>query len=256
MESLYAILKLAAEPWRSGNPEIDAFIDLKLEHSARVAEIGGQIAAGEHFPADIMDAANCACMFHDISRFMQYRHHRSFDDRLSFDHGDMSAEILKDAGILDFLAPDDRRDVITAVRLHNKRTLPSELTKHARLLAKLTRDADKLDIMAIFTAQAVENGSADTIGFSLGSERLMSPNILESLAARRCPSYGDIVNACDFWLVRIGWVYDLSFDTSVSIFRERKYLDFLEQELDGIPGADKPLRDAKNYIVSHVGANV
>ena len=38
--------------------------------------------------------ARLAALFHDVSRFKQYREFQTFRDADSFDHGEMSAEIF------------------------------------------------------------------------------------------------------------------------------------------------------------------
>ena len=102
-------------------------LEAKFKHTGEVCEITEKIVAGEaHFsPHDALIFRLCA-LFHDISRFEQYDKFKTFLDRQSFDHGDRSAALIDELGLVPELPAEDRACVIDAVRVHNKFAIPAD----------------------------------------------------------------------------------------------------------------------------------
>ena len=60
-------------------------------------------------------------------------------------------------GLLDFLPPAERGMLTTAIRSHNKYAIdPDVVDPDTLTLCKLIRDADKVDILRVFSSESAE----------------------------------------------------------------------------------------------------
>ena len=120
----------------------------KFHHSYRVYEYGNDIAKSLNLDEHDIYIVSIACLFHDVSRFLQWTLYETYEDAKSFDHGDKSYEILKDELIDKMnLSDEDKSIVLKAVKIHNKYQIEGELTSKELVACKIVRDADKIDIM-------------------------------------------------------------------------------------------------------------
>ncbi|OQA80228.1 MAG: hypothetical protein BWY31_04060 [Lentisphaerae bacterium ADurb.Bin242] len=199
---------------------------LKLEHTFDVCALMDRIICGEPVfaPEQYFPAWLCA-LFHDVSRFEQYRDYRTFRDDKSFDHGKRSAEIF----LRDFAVPglpaEERRRVASAVEFHNKPKLPDSLAPEILPLARAVRDADKLSIMKLLNRhfkrplfsreEAVNLGMPDTPGFT---------EELAAIALRGEPvKHSMMKNVNDFKITVFGWTSDVNFSVSARFLLEGNY---------------------------------
>ena len=120
----------------------------KFHHSYRVYEYGKDIAKSLNLNEHDTYIVSIACLFHDISRFLQWTEYETYEDAKSFDHGDKAYEILKDELIDKMnLSEEDTNIVLKAAKIHNKYQIEGELTDKELVACKIVRDADKIDIM-------------------------------------------------------------------------------------------------------------
>ena len=116
-------------------------IRLKYDHTIRVVDYAKDIAINEKLSyEDLLMATKCA-LFHDIARFKQIRDYNTFEDAKSFDHGDEGFNVLKELGVLD-------PTILLSTKYHNKKSVPDEIDDKTKIFCNITRDADKLDIIA------------------------------------------------------------------------------------------------------------
>lgn len=136
--------------FRDADGSLPFALEAKFNHTGEVCEITERIIAGEarFSPRDTLIFRLCA-LFHDISRFEQYDKFRTFLDRASFDHGDRSAALIDELGLVPELPAEDRACIIDAVRVHNKFAIPADLPPAHLAAAKMVRDADKLAILRL-----------------------------------------------------------------------------------------------------------
>ncbi len=130
-------------------------ISLKISHTYRVADISVRIA--DSINAD-KSFAWLLGLLHDIGRFEQIKRFDTFLDKNSIDHAEFGADILFQEGMIneyltavDGITPEHRTIAEKAIRLHNKLSLPSDLSDNERLYTELLRDADKADIYRVLT---------------------------------------------------------------------------------------------------------
>lgn len=81
----------------------DSKINLKIHHTERVADVILELAAMLELPSDEQRAAYVCSLFHDIGRFEQIRKYCTFSDEKSENHATLSAKVIREKGLLDFL---------------------------------------------------------------------------------------------------------------------------------------------------------
>jgi putative nucleotidyltransferase with HDIG domain len=175
----------------------------KLDHTFRVVNYARDIAVLEGLTyADFLEATRCA-LFHDIARFKQFATYNTFIDSLSFDHGDEGYNILKEAGYEDEI-------VLLSTKYHNKKDVPSELPDRTKLFCNITRDADKLDIMA------TQGLTCEDETFILPEEAIQSIKnhtlVLNNERYEKMDSYN--ILRC------IAFIFDLNFKRSFEVIKE------------------------------------
>lgn len=118
----------------------------KFHHSYRVMEYGMEIANSLNLNEKEKHLVQITCLFHDIARFKQWSEYETYVDDKSFDHGDMGYETTKEL-FIDKFNIEEKDAVLKAIKNHNKLKIEDNLNDIELLLAKIVRDADKMDIM-------------------------------------------------------------------------------------------------------------
>ena len=147
----------------------DIMIRLKTEHTLRVAGNCARIAAGLQMDSDSEDFAWLLGLLHDIGRFEQARRYGTFVDSVSVDHAELGADLLfRDGLIGEFPVqeiPAYRLSILeTAIRLHNRLSLPEGQDGETRRFCDLIRDADKADIFRVVTELSYEERAGTSRG--------------------------------------------------------------------------------------------
>ena len=193
-------------------------LEAKFKHTGEVCEITEKIIAGEarFSPRDALVFRLCA-LFHDLSRFEQYTEYKTFLDRISFDHGDRSAALIDELGLVPELPAEDRACVIDAVRVHNKFAIPADFPSAHLTAAKMVRDADKLAILRLIIRFFSGDYSDPTIRLDLPDTPGWTPAILETALSGKCVVYTEMKNINDFKLGLFAWSNDLNFPSSAAL---------------------------------------
>ncbi len=209
------------------DPKEQMNLTLKEEHTSSVCETIRLLAERLLLGPEKVLLAEAIGLFHDIGRFPQYAHHKTFRDSISVNHGKLGADILIAERFLGGIGPEESRTVINAVRCHNAFLEPLMDYSEDLFFLRLIRDADKLDIWRIFLEffQADENdrpmgavlGLPDTAGYS--------PEVLSSIQEGKVVSHGLLKNLNDFKLLLTSWVFDLNFQPSFELVKERGYIE-------------------------------
>ena len=224
----------------------DENIDLKVDHTLRVAAETKRLCAAEKISEKLADAAMYTAMLHDLSRFSQFRESGSFNDAASFDHGDRSAEIAAAGGWVAELDHRTAEAVLTAVCWHNKPSVPDGLSPDAMTLTKLIRDADKLDIFNVLLTHLAHPDNP-AVTFSLDPDAGVTPGIAAAIAEGRQVAHRDMRSAADFIAAKLLWPFDLNFGWSKREFLRRDYLGKLMKHLPD----DPILRTAAERAAAH-----
>ena len=193
-------------------------IKLKYDHSYRVQKIEEELAKSLKLNENDIKLASICGLFHDIARFEQLRKYNTFDDHLSFDHGDLGYEIIK-KDIIDKLAlnEEEKNILLISTKYHNKYTIDNNLGEKTTLFCKLIRDADKIDILNLFSKHLI---AKDLIN----GDTSVSINCHNSFMNHKQVSWKDVKTKGDRILVYLALIWDLNFKRSFEIIEERKLL--------------------------------
>ncbi len=217
-------------------------VQLKIRHTDDVCRITRDIIGGEGcFSEQEALLFDVAARFHDISRFEQFVKFHTFRDDRSFDHGNRSAELMLEEHLTDGLTPEQSDIAVTAVRFHNKISLPADLDKKYLASARMIRDADKLAILEIllqfFQAPPdVQKNTAMTL--ELPKTQGISPCVLAQVRNHRMVPHSMLRTVDDFKLMLFVWVYDLNYPAAAAyalshnLFPEIRSLLPANMELD------------------------
>ena len=217
--------------FRTPDEELQRNFDLKELHTRNVCQAALLIAQGGS--ARRLMLAEVAALCHDLGRFPQFRDFRTFKDSESINHAHLSARIIKENNLLDFLPQDQRDAVALAVRLHNAFEVPAGLAPETEELLRLLRDADKLDIWRVFIdyfhAPEAERASGAGLGFP--DLPFCSPEVLAAVGEQQMVQLSTMKSLNDFKLLQLSWIYDINFATTLRLIKERGVVEQLAATL-------------------------
>jgi len=231
-------------------------LEAKFNHTGEVCEITEKIVAGEarFSPRDTLIFRLCA-LFHDISRFEQYDKFKTFLDRHSFDHGDRSAALIDELGLVPELPAEDRACVIDAVRVHNKFAIPADFPPAHLAAAKMVRDADKLAILRLIIRFFNGDYSDPAIRLDLPDTPGWSPAILETALSGKCVVYTDMKCINDFKLGLFAWSCDINWPASAALALDEDLFGQIRALLPASAEIDKLLQSARTRLAALRNAN-
>ena len=177
-------------------------VSRKYDHTFRVVNYAERIAKSLNLSDDDFVLASKCALFHDIARFKQWSEFNTFEDALSFDHGDEGEKILKDLGINDEI-------ILSSTRVHNKISVPEEFDERCKMFSNITRDADKLDNLCIKFPKLDSN-------YDVPIEAINS--LLNKEMVKNNEKYDD--NNLFHILREIAFIFDLNFKESFRIIKE------------------------------------
>lgn len=215
-------------------------VRLKHKHSYRVVEKAMRISDTLNLDPEDLELVRVSALFHDIARFEQYTKYHTFDDELSFDHGDRGAEILLENGYKNNV-------VLNVVKYHNKIEIPSYLDNKSKLISRIVRDADKIDIVE---NQALE---CKTSNYKI-DERLIDcfrkHKSIDKRLKQAIKVEGNIVGM----LIMIAFVFDINYRESFIMIRD---LDIINKKCDlikeqGNEGIEEIRKICNKYLESRL----
>jgi putative nucleotidyltransferase with HDIG domain len=217
----------------SDDPDFQRNIMLKEDHTKRVCREIMDIAGSLSLNKGETLLAETAALFHDIGRFEQLKRYGTFSDGQSENHAVLSIRILREERALQILPPDERRLILAAVFWHNRATPPDGGVHRLRFFARLLRDADKLDIWRVITADYQRiNGPRNLIlEHGLPDEPRISPEALTELLCGRQVDFRHLRTRNDFKLMHMSWIFDIFFPRAFQAVLERGYLEIIRDSL-------------------------
>ena len=217
-------------------------ISRKFYHTFRVVDYAKAIAKSENLNEHDTNIAFLCALLHDIGRFEQAKIYNTFNDKKSIDHGDLGYRILlKNNYISEFVNDEkDKKIILNAVKNHNKYAIDSTLNDRELFFAKLIRDADKLDILDKQRLEINDNiNSIDEKAFCFIKEHQLFKRD------------GSVQNDATEIVHSLSFVYDLNFDESINIIKEKdmvkRKLDVLEQHCNSTI-VDSLRNELNNFI--------
>ena len=176
-------------------------VSYKYEHTMRVVEYCREIAESIGLSKEDIELAELCGLFHDIARFKQYQEYHTFEDKISFDHGDEGYNILKELGV-------DNEIILESTKWHNKYAV-GDVDERTKILCDITRDADKLDIM-----MTQENKCND-------EEYDVPDDIINALKNKELTRNSGKKSSNATNILRcIGFIFDINFNKSLLIIKD------------------------------------
>ncbi len=229
------------------DPDYDRAVRLKDDHTRRVCRDIRMLGERLGLPEAQLRLAQTAALMHDVGRFPQYARYGTFLDRVSANHAHLSLRTMAAERVLSALPRAERRLIIRAVAFHNTARLPDATPSFGRLLMRLLRDADKLDIWRVVTDYYDRRREAPdpVIELGLPDPPICSPAAIASLAAGQTVDLASLRCLNDFKLLQISWVFDLNFRPSFQALQDRGYIQKIAAHLppaDGLAAAIERVR--------------
>ena len=241
-----------ADTFRNADGSLDFPIRCKIEHTFNVCRTAEKICRREGLTDRETHVFLLCALFHDLSRFEQFRKFRTFRDAESFDHGDRSEELMLSGGFLRDVPSGVKAVVACAVRLHNKLQIPPDTPPESLPAVRMVRDADKLDILNLVYEFFTNPEKSDpTLRLELPASPGCSDPILQAVLEGKSVRYSDLRNVNDFILALFSWAPHLHYSASAQLALERKLYDHLytllklpDGRADSLPGlTEKRLRE-------------
>ena len=241
-----------AKRYYDGDGNLHAVLQLKVDHSARVATDTFDIAQDLGWPAEECRTARALGLLHDVGRFEQFTRFRTFLDPKSVDHGEQGYEVINDSDALASCSVSEKEAILTGIRYHNHRVIPSGLSAGVLRFVKLVRDADKVDIIYILNDEIRRNRHKEHPEILLGIDidAPPTPALIRQIREQRTCSYENVKSLADLNLVRMAWVYDINYLPTLRRIFERKLLEDLLSTIPITPTKEirEIMQDAKRYI--------
>lgn len=198
----------------------DDMIRLKINHTFRVMDLCEELAINLNLDEQDTFLAKLIGILHDIGRFEQWTKYKTFSDRESIDHADLGVEILEKDNYLRKYIEDSSYDdiILKSIYNHNKYKLPEDLDDKELIFTKLIRDADKIDILYLYTTKEIELELDD---------KAFSEKVYSTLLSKNDVDRNDIKSKTDRLSVSLGFIFDMNYKKSIEILKENKYLDII-----------------------------
>ena len=242
------------DSFRDVDTKLHPMMELKLQHSLRVADEARGIATDLDWAESEVILAEAIGLFHDVGRFLQYQKYQTYYDPKSVNHGCLGFQILTDSDWLNPVTADEKTIVLESVRLHNVHSLPADLSAELKKFVDLVRDADKLDIYHVVNSAFDKQDLKENPGIMWNMPRDFSPDsiILKDLRARRQASYLDVKSQADCCLLQLCWIYDLNYQPALRRIHERNIVDRLAGRLPENDLLAQAVSELKDFVKNSV----
>lgn len=226
---------------------------LKKDHTIQVQDVIRTIATELRCDEALTLMGLAAALLHDVGRFRQYMEYGTFADSRSEDHAELGLKVIHEHNLLDDCDARHTQMIEFAIRHHNKLALPEEGDDEALFLAKMLRDADKLDIFRVVTGYYRGNDS-EAISAMLGlpDNDTISEKIGEEILGGRIPRMENLASCNDLKLMQMSWIYDINFPVTLRMIQERGYLEMLFRSLPNLPVIVKIYTTIDEYVKNTV----
>lgn len=208
----------------------DNRITRKISHSLRVKEISRQIAEAELKTKEEKDLAELIGLLHDIGRFEQAKQIDSFKDSI-LDHADVGVEVLSNNSYIRNFIEDKSCDsvILKAIKNHNKFKIEDGLNEDELKQAKIIRDADKLDILYLYSEM---NDLSYLVEGKNPSNENISKKVLDAFFEERQINKEDLEFFLDHYINTISFIFDLNEKYSFRYLKEKNYMNVIIDKME------------------------
>ncbi|MBQ3468664.1 MAG: HD domain-containing protein [Bacilli bacterium] len=191
---------------------------LKINHTLRVVKRCEEIAESLDLLKHDIELAKLCGLLHDIGRFEQWKRYETYYDEKSVDHALLGVEVLTtDDYIKKYVDNgEDEKVILNSIKYHSRYQIPQDLNERDKMFCNIVRDADKLDILYLYT-----------IG-QLGSKKVEEPfseKVYQKLLNKKEIKSTDKKTKGDIISISLGFVFDINFNKSLELLSKEKYLD-------------------------------
>lgn len=225
-------------------------IKYKYNHTLRVVDFAREIIANETNDNLKINLAITGALLHDIARFKEWSTYHSWKD---IDHGDLGYEILtKDNFISKFVSDDNKDVVLKAVKYHNKKLVPDNLSKLEELVLNVVRDADKIDILNT----QYNNDNVDSLKVSIDDTYDVKDEILQRFLKEEQIDYNLVSNHAEYIIYYLSYLFDFNFRTSFKIVYNFDMINEKLKLLKSIINEEDKYKIIKIKILDYLESNI
>ncbi len=259
LENAKLVFKKYVSNYNPQNPRIA----LKIAHTYRVVEVAKQLATSLYNTQnkelkcyafsneENIKLAELIGLLHDIGRFEQLKRYDSFIDRQTIDHAKLGIDILteNENKLLNEFCPDEKfhLTIITAISNHNKYKIEELNDENMLTQCKIIRDSDKIDILNLCRYETFETLYKQK---DITNEAI-SDTIFNDFINNVQTNRKEIKTDMDDWILGIGMIFDIYYQESFKILKEKNYIKELFQRVTNNTNREKieQLEEiADNYI--------
>jgi len=213
--------------------DLHPMLQLKVDHSTRVAAEARALSSELGWPASKRNAAETLGLVHDIGRFSQFADYGTFSDAASVDHGERGWTVIQQTGWFRRFPVLERAAILDGVRYHNRRVIPEGLSAMSFRFVRLIRDADKLDIFRVVLDALDRDGFRELPEMfpNITLDRSPSPAILDEVFRERNGALQNVKSLGDFLVMQLSWMYDLNYGPTFRRVQNRDILPRLLSQL-------------------------
>ncbi|WP_163717622.1 HD domain-containing protein [Mangrovibacterium lignilyticum] len=224
-------------------------LQMKKDHSVRVAAICLHLAEALEMDAADQDLIELIGLFHDVGRFIQFEKYQHFDDSKSEDHALLSVQMISEQQFFINMDEESQKLVVEVIGGHNKFNFSSK-DKRVSQFAQILRDADKMDNWELAVSLLKRDGTftLPNISYNLPKLPAASEAVLKSLLAEKPVLKKDLQSLADFKLFLMSMVYDLNFKASFVWVTDRQ---LIKKIYDSMTKGDRVI-DAYRKIRLHI----
>jgi hypothetical protein len=239
-----------ADSYRDKDGSLHHVLQLKLDHSQRVAQDCRDIATDLGWTDGDCATAEAIGLLHDVSRFQQFAEYHTFLDYKSFDHGERAYEIVLESAILASLDTLEQSWILNSIRYHNRRAIEDGLDPDSMRFVNLVRDADKLDILVIVYETINKNmhKKYPEILSHIDLDGPATPALIEEISKHGCGSYENVHSMTDMNLIRMTWVYSINYMPALLRLSERGLLEQMDKTMKGSPEIEELMMKARRFV--------
>jgi len=225
-------------------------INLKKEHTLRVVANTERLCTSLFLNEEQKVLAEIIALFHDVGRFSQFVHARTFAEDVPEDHALLSAKIIEKADFFSEIDEVSQKLIVEAIQNHSKIQLPKIEDTQVLLFCQLIRDADKLDTMEILIAHQIDEQIAEMESsiLELPMIGIVSEKVLKCIEQQKPVKKEDLKCMNDFKLMIMSWIFDLNFKASFAIINHNRYIEKLYNNLPKQDGIISAYRTIKLHI--------
>ena len=233
------------EKFSGGDADMQLHIGLKKEHTARVVQTIEALVEELEWPAERRHIAAAAALLHDVGRFSQFSIYRTFNDARSINHALLGLRVLQEEEVWKAASLSDHAvlQLERVILYHNVRELPKKEDAQVLELARLLRDADKLDIYHLIATQTMPPSK------ELKNAKICSNAVSQAVLAGRMAHRRDMLTSLDQLLFRLSWVYNIHYPATFRRLVNSGLWQQVAEQVPNQPAARKVLAHLHQYVI-------